>query len=159
MGATLGRGWLLPRPVARVHAPADQPLRVLSRGARRPATSPFEQASAVRPSRRSTKPLLLSMSHRIEERALGQGETAVLAAAFEDARYLTPRTANRRVLRQRLTEALDAARDGSRVGLLFCDLDGFKAANDLFGHPIGDAVLRAVAGRLRAAVPQRRRRS
>ncbi|WP_300154471.1 DUF484 family protein [Solidesulfovibrio sp.] len=47
-----------------------------------------------------------------------------------------------------------AARKGTPAALLFCDLDRFKAVNDLFGHETGDAVLcdvaRAMAGRVRA---------
>ncbi len=43
-----------------------------------------------------------------------------------------------------------AAASGRRVGLVTVDLDGFKAINDAHGHATGDAVLRAVVGRLRS---------
>jgi diguanylate cyclase len=47
---------------------------------------------------------------------------------------------------------LRSARSGQAYAVLFCDLDGFKLVNDVFGHDAGDAVLAAVAERLRILV-------
>ncbi|MDM4766585.1 diguanylate cyclase [Pelomonas sp. SE-A7] len=38
------------------------------------------------------------------------------------------------------------------MALLYVDLDRFKPVNDQYGHPMGDALLRAVAGRIRNAL-------
>ncbi|MFI9005611.1 diguanylate cyclase domain-containing protein [Actinosynnema sp. NPDC053489] len=61
--------------------------------------------------------------------------------------------ANRALFERRLDEAMAAHhRDGTPFGLLFVDLDDFKAVNDVSGHAHGDAVLERVAHRLRECV-------
>lgn len=53
---------------------------------------------------------------------------------------------NHRYLHERLAEELDGARDAHHpLSLLLCDLDHFKAFNDLHGHSSGDAALRDVS--------------
>jgi len=62
---------------------------------------------------------------------------------------------NRDLMRDRLTQALhEAARAGTKVGLLFLDLDYFKDINDTMGHPLGDQVLTQVAHRLKRRTRQ-----
>jgi diguanylate cyclase (GGDEF)-like protein/PAS domain S-box-containing protein len=56
---------------------------------------------------------------------------------------------NRLLFHDRLRHALDRGhREHTPTCVLVLDLDGFKAVNDEFGHPTGDAVLVAVAGHL-----------
>ena len=43
-----------------------------------------------------------------------------------------------------------AVETGGPLALLMVDADTFKSYNDLFGHPAGDGVLQAIAGRLDA---------
>ena len=60
---------------------------------------------------------------------------------------------NRTLLLDRLAQAIALARRrGSRIALLFLDIDNFKQVNDLLGHGAGDSVLKMVAQRLLASV-------
>ena len=40
------------------------------------------------------------------------------------------------------------AQSSEQLGIMFLDLDGFKAINDIYGHAAGDSLLQAVANRL-----------
>jgi diguanylate cyclase (GGDEF)-like protein/PAS domain S-box-containing protein len=56
---------------------------------------------------------------------------------------------NRALFTDRLQHALERGRrERTPTSLLGVDLDGFKAINDVHGHPVGDAVLIAFAERL-----------
>lgn len=69
-----------------------------------------------------------------------------------DSDTLTP-LPNRRAFHREVARVVRAvARYGTPAAVLFVDLDGLKAINDAYGHPVGDAALVHVADVLRREV-------
>jgi diguanylate cyclase (GGDEF)-like protein len=86
---------------------------------------------------------LLSQSQQALAGALGQANKELERASRTDA--LT-QVANRRHFDEFMSQLWARARHGSHaVSVLMLDLDHFKAYNDQYGHPMGDACLLAVA--------------
>jgi diguanylate cyclase (GGDEF)-like protein len=142
----------------------------------RPRRTPVESAISVPMVERDqligvlnvTAPATHLFNHRDLEAARAFAEYAAAAIAkarlYDNSRRKSEELAyrathdaltglpNRSMLRDRLL------RDGTSTScgaLLFIDLDGFKAVNDMLGHTGGDLLLEAVAGRLMSSVSTR----
>ena len=74
-----------------------------------------------------------------------RAEARIKHLATHDALTELP---NRTALNERLVGLLPRIRRGECIALLWLDLDNFKGVNDAYGHPAGDALLKAVAARL-----------
>lgn len=76
---------------------------------------------------------------------------AIEARAFDRAmRDALTGLYNRSGFKLKLEEALEARAPDEIVGVLYIDLDRFKAVNDGFGHEMGDKLLIAVTQRMQA---------
>ena len=78
-----------------------------------------------------------------------KAEAQIAYMAHHDALTGLP---NRTLLRLRLDEALARAQRGEALAVLCLDLDRFKEVNDTLGHAVGDALLKAVAERLKGCI-------
>ncbi|WP_448623584.1 EAL domain-containing protein [Geodermatophilus sp. URMC 64] len=98
LGATLGQGWLFGRPGP--GAVPGRPTGTLALPGASAAPedvdrSPFACLPGTVALRRAPKALLIELSKQLEREALRLGDTCVVAAAFQEARHVTPATARR----------------------------------------------------------------
>ncbi|WP_460020439.1 diguanylate cyclase domain-containing protein [Magnetospira thiophila] len=103
--------------------------------------SEFPIEATIRMTRIGGKVKFIGVLRDITEQKAAQEEIQRLAMTDQ----LTG-LANRNKFHQRFDEHLAlAARENQMLALVLLDLDKFKPVNDTFGHPVGDALLQAVA--------------
>jgi diguanylate cyclase (GGDEF)-like protein/PAS domain S-box-containing protein len=102
------------------------------------------------------KPLRVIGTHTdINERHQAEAQRNALQEQICQLAFIDPLTQlpNRRLLDDRLTQAMAASKRSGQYGaLMFLDLDNFKPLNDLHGHGVGDLLLVEVAKRLTDSV-------
>jgi diguanylate cyclase (GGDEF)-like protein len=84
----------------------------------------------------------------VEHRRLDRERSRLDRVAGLDALTGIP---NRRAFDRRLAFEIERAAGGASFAVVMIDIDHFKAVNDRFGHPTGDAVLRWLGERLESA--------
>jgi two-component system, cell cycle response regulator len=85
----------------------------------------------------------------LEDKLVAAREEMQFKATHDALTHLMNRAAVDDFLRRELARS---RRERSPLGLLFADIDHFKAVNDKYGHAVGDAVIREVANRLAGGV-------
>ncbi len=99
------------------------------------------------------------LEERVADRTRSlEQQTIVLAEQAEQIAHLAEHDfltglPNRMLLNDRISQAIALSpRHGTKVALLFLDLNGFKQINDSLGHRAGDELLQSIAKRLQSSV-------
>lgn len=117
--------------------------------------SPFDAADEIGGAITMAQTLIQQNADNIKQ-IKSAAEDKIHKLAYYDTLTGLP---NRTLFLQRLTEQARKANDDDesrtkRFAVVAMDLDHFKDINDSMGHNIGDAILRGVGKRLRAALPE-----
>ena len=124
-----------------VHTPEHQ-IPTVSKGPRRITA----KKTAIRDDDGKAQYILTVLDDVTERR---QAEQHIWHLAHNDSLTGLP---NRASLLEHLTTTLEkATRSGDRFAVMCLDLDRFKEANDVYGHLVGDGLLREAARRLQIA--------
>ena len=137
------------KPRRKDSRPRRRPPRVLHR---RADAAPGEASKPQRPPSRSTS---MQLAAEVERLVAELDRSRARIADLEAKVDIDPITnlLNRRGFERELKRSLAyVKRYGASAALIFLDLDGFKPVNDRQGHAAGDAVLKAVAAAIVAAV-------
>ena len=138
--------------LARIHAQVDR-KRVNAKLARaQAALGAMNEDLEWRVEERTRE--LAAINHRLEMEILRrqQADAKTQYLAYHDA--LTG-LGNRISFHEVGERALETARlTGVPFAIFYLDLDGFKEVNDTLGHSVGDALLKALATRLRDRLPE-----
>ncbi len=133
---------------ARVEATRSVLIGLLQDVAR--AESRLDRSLAARLLEVNEQLVVTALTAKTEAELAAQSLREVSRTAELDALTQLP---NRALLQDRFANAIARAkRNGSRLALLFVDLDDFKQINDTLGHATGDAVLKQVAHCLAASI-------
>jgi diguanylate cyclase (GGDEF)-like protein len=143
--------WAVSSTAAREAAVADGELRA--------AAARFRERSvdALRQSRTGMAVVILLLfgafawCYALARRSVAENRRLLAASREEALTDALTGLRNRRALVADLAAQCPAPGEPPVLLALF-DLDGFKAYNDTFGHPAGDALLARLGGRLAAAV-------
>ena len=108
----------------------------------------FELSVSRKPVDPGLEPRFIVLARDITERKAS--EQRIMNLAHYDSLTGLP---NRALLADRMKVAIKrAARQSSRLAVLFVDLDRFKPINDSLGHDVGDQLLKVVAERMQDSV-------